>query len=251
MFALSKHGLRFWSEPVHRPQGRRSPVAFRPVLETLEDRNLLSPTVLPTPATVSALPPSASQQGILAPSPLAGTAVPLVFVATNQPVVPATGTLPGQASTFTPSPPFGFIGYPALQNPAVNARSALGFSYSQTTLPGLFLVGGTGGATVELPPNRPAQPPPPPPPPPPPAPVSAPTPIDVETPVRAAEDEVPKVKDEETRTPPLNNNEGDSTTGIDNLTLLAMANAPRLDDGDANLDTAISDLALATFSPAD
>jgi len=38
---------------------------------------------------------------------------------------------------------------------------------------------------------------------------------------------------------------------VDDLTVLAVANAPRLDDADVNADTAVTDLVLAEFAPAD
>jgi len=206
MFASLKQGPRW---PFHRRQGRRSPIAFRPFLEALEDRNLPSSTVSPGPQPPSGLSFSSanatqtggpqpatpqdtsigssaptnstspgSQQGqsqantvgspqqvLLTSSQQTGFGAnpfsptresgmnltnpsfngpapgfltgPMTFLFTNQ-ASSSTPGLPVQGpSSYSPGVAFGFQGYPALQNPAVNFRTALGYGpYNQSTPPG-------------------------------------------------------------------------------------------------------------------
>jgi hypothetical protein len=261
MFALSSRGLRSLRWPFHRPQGRRSPIDFRPTLETLEDRNLLSAALPPslffsTPSLAQSSANAAhsaptnanspggqqnqsSQQVILAASQpefsstsstnlvalfnglaTGGLTSAVTLPITNQPGNSSTPKVPGQSPSFSTDSPFGFLGYPALQDLAVNTRSALGYGvYTQNTPPGLFLVGGAHGAE-EVQPVHPPQAPPPPPPPPQPR-ISTPSPDGVETADTVVGEDVSQARD-----------------------------LIRPVDGDLNPE-AVSDLAFAEFASGD
>ena len=91
MFALLYRGLErssLW--PFARPQGRRSPPTRRLVLETLEDRNLLSPTPSPTMGnpSSSSIPAQAAPPATTSPAATVVSQQQLLLTLTRQQVSP-------------------------------------------------------------------------------------------------------------------------------------------------------------------